>query len=100
MKGEMKMSEQIPVREVEPLAWKVEQERTIVRAECIVQALFRCDNCDYLEEQVFTLSCGEFAWFVQGSLHGDDCPKCHDTMKLWLPEEPVLVLKQMGHEKE
>ncbi len=74
--------------------WGVTRERTIVRACCVFEAEYTCDNCGHTQRLLTELHKDEFAWLCEGTLeHENDCPGCGDTMKLALPQNPILTLR-------
>ncbi len=77
--------------------WKTEKEYT-QKAILMLRAKYRCTNCGYIEQQDRDVYLDEIPWVVDGVIENEDCPKCSDTMRIELPEKPILLLTEFDEE--
>ncbi len=86
------------VRIIDNPLWKYRVKKSIrIDYNMPLQAEFQCDNCGHREIHIREISDEEIEWLAEGKLESEDCPKCHDSMIIQIPPNPVLVLEQRKH---
>ena len=79
--------------------WETEKEYT-QKAILMLRANYCCTNCGHTIQQDRDVYMDEIPWVVDGVIEGEDCPKCEDTMRIELPEKPILLLTEFEERDE